>query len=388
MNATKTYAPLSRAAAVGLLGLLPVTALLGCTENAPPLAPEADSPLGGMIPDRTTDVIDIVADSTPNPGQVTGPDGGAGAPEEEAVPLGPSSRTGDDQAMGDEEEEDVPSPDPQGDGAPSAGSSRGGAQRGSGPQEPPPPRANACDQVQVKAGNQQAVAGSGVIAAHRVLVSQVPQLRIESAFRAELTVDPQHVGEVALTVRADDNVLPFVAVEVREGALVVGMKDGAYCLTELSVEGTVGPLSGLSAINGSKVQIRGLQGQAVSVSAESGSEIDASGQAQRWDLRFENASKGTLAIGSATTVDLELENASAVSLAGSAIQTLLVADTASELLATTPSFETQTAQVDVSGISSARLCVSDAVVGSVQGLSNLRVACNGMIDVVGSAMRE
>lgn len=396
MKATETYRTLPGASAGGPLLPLFVTVLLGCT-NSPSAPPEVNSPLGGMPSTMDTDVSYTMADSAQGPNQDMDVNGKAGAQEEaDDSPTEPSTPAGDDQtsdpAIG-EDDDSAPSPVPEdeepqppansGSGGPRDGS---GQPAGSGQESPPPPRTGACDNVNVS--NASAIAGSGVIAAQSTAIAHMPQLRIESAFQAELTVDPQHTGDVTLTVRTDDNILPFVVIEVRDGTLVVGMKDGAYCLSELSVEGTVGPLSELSAADGSKVQIRGLQGQTLAMSAENASEIDATGQAQRWDLRFENASKGSLSLGGATTVDLELVNASAVSLAGTAAETLLVADTASELLATTPSFETRTAQVDVNGISSARLCVSDAVAGNVQALSTLRIACNGKIEVVGTAMRE
>ena len=387
MKATELDTPPSRASAISRRLLLLVAALLGCTENASSASPEAGSPLGGMTPAVDTEVSGAMADSRRDPSQVVSTDEEAGTQvDTDDDPTGPSSAAGDDPAMG-EDDDNAPDLLPDDDEPqPPADSSSGGPQGGLGQQDPSRSGADACNHINI--GNANAILGSGVIAAQVVSVGAASKLRIEGAFRAEFAVDPQHAGDAALTIRADDNILPFVVAEVREDALVVGMKEGAYCLTELSVEGTLFPVSEVSAVNGSRVKIRGLQGQTMAVSAENASEIDAGGQAQRWDLRFGNASKGALSIGRATAVDLELENASVVSLAGSVVEAALMASTASEILATAPGFETRTAQVDVNGISSARLCVSDAVTGKVQELSTLHVACNGKIDIDGPAMRE
>jgi hypothetical protein len=338
---------LSDSSAAGALSLLAATAWLGC-EPMSPEDPGTHADAGLEMPS----------------------DGGAGA-----------TSGGDDRAR-----EEPARSDGQARAEPARNDDRAGAEREaetSGRSDACSGRANV-----VVAGSSNVVAGSGVISQRSLSVARAARWRVESPFRAELTVDPRAMGDVELRVRADDDVLPFVVAEERDGALVLGLEPGAYCLTELSLEATIGPLQELSARAASDVRVRDVRAPLVTLSAEDTSHISASGQAGEWRVRLQDASRGALTVGSASLVELELASASQVSIEGSVEETRVRAYAASQLVATAPGFRTQRARVELDGLARAELCVADSVSGAVMGLAKLLVQCGGDVQVAGSAVRK
>lgn len=250
-----------------------------------------------------------------------------------------------------------------------------------------PPPVNECDDVYID--GVTATAGSGIVEEQVVLLPDTPRFRISGPFQADLYVDPAHSGDIALSLRADDNILPQISAGVQEGEVVVELAQGAFCdLTELAFDVTVSNLSQVSAINAAVVRIHGLDTDSVALGGENASVIHAEGQADEWNLNFSQSSQGFFTIGHSGIVNLELASASEVTITGSATETNLNASTASQLIATTPTFETERAHVEMQGLSHARLCVRDAVDGTVADLSQLFVAGSGNVAVSGAAHRQ
>lgn len=236
---------------------------------------------------------------------------------------------------------------------------------------------------------QRVIAGSGHIVERVITLPQMSRVCIGSAFKATLTVDPHHRGEIALRIRADDSVLPFVVAEPRAGAIFVGLRTGAFSgVTELSVVATLGSLSELSAIHAASACVHNAEGEEVTLHADNGSHLVACGRAQRWTLRLANASRGHLSFNGSAAVHVQLATCSHLSLAGSAAVTEIEANTTSTVLGTRPAFETRRAHVKLGGLSHARLCVRDAISGELRGFSRLFVSGEARIDVKGAVHRE
>jgi hypothetical protein len=232
------------------------------------------------------------------------------------------------------------------------------------------------------------IVGNGRVGQTRVAVVASARICIGHGFRAAVTVDPRHAGEVELSIRADENVLPHVVAGLQAGVVVVGLGRGRFSrLTELSVETTVSRLSEIVADHASRVCVRGLHGSNVSLRADHASRVDAAGQVERWHVELANASSGRVVAEQASTICARLAQASELTLEGSAAHTVLEATGASRLLASSSRFETGRAHVDLNALSSASFYARDVVTGQLRGLSKLRIAGGAQIAVDGKVAR-
>ncbi|MGB5810972.1 MAG: DUF2807 domain-containing protein, partial [Polyangiales bacterium] len=151
-----------------------------------------------------------------------------------------------------------------------------------------------------------------------------------------LTIDPAQRGDVDLEVTAESNLLQYVATEVADDLLGVGITGSIQSNLPITVVGTVNDIREAQVRDGSVLVVEDIDRDTLTIGAATGARLTATG-----------------------TVD-------SLSAAASKGATLA----ASDLMATT-------AEVRFSDGASAVLCVSDEVIGSVTDGATLTVVCGG-----------
>jgi len=115
------------------------------------------------------------------------------------------------------------------------------------------------------------------------------------------------VGSAAsLSVTGDDNLLPYVVTEVREGTLVVEMKPGSYSpRVDLKIVATVPALDAGSVSGSGDLALTGIAGDKLKIRISGSGDARASGKVK--DLSAGVSGSGDLRLGDLESADAEVE---------------------------------------------------------------------------------
>ena len=169
------------------------------------------------------------------------------------------------------------------------------------------------------------IVGSGVTKVETREVAAFHEVDVSSAFEATVAIGTKQ--SVALSV--DDNLLPLVETEVKDGRLSVRYRAGSSITTKApqKVAIVVPALDSIVASGAAKVSAAVGETKAITIEAEGASNVDVQGL-------------------SSDSVDVDATGASRVSLAGKGKQLTLEASGASRFLA--PDVPFDTARVELS----------------------------------------
>jgi hypothetical protein len=133
------------------------------------------------------------------------------------------------------------------------------------------------------------VVGSGHLATESRPVHGFTSVEVTAA--GHLIVE--QTGVESLEVTAEDNVLPLVRSEVRNGRLVLGLEPGASVTAtrEVLFHVTVRDLTGVEASGASRVEIRGVDAAGLTLRAAGASSVTATGHAGHAELDVSGASR-------------------------------------------------------------------------------------------------
>jgi hypothetical protein len=217
------------------------------------------------------------------------------------------------------------------------------------------------------------VHGSGTSQTEERQVGEFTRLQVAHALKVKLTDrDPRSV-----VVTADDNLVPLILTEVKEGALIVSVKDGAHLapVADLSIEVSGRELNWLAASGAASVESGGglvCEMIAVDVSGAASVTLDSVAGSQLW-VRASGASSVKVRSTTAGEGHVDLSGASSLSLEEGKLDTLAVkASGASQL--TARGLAVKTVTVDLSGASEAALQASEGISGTATGASSVTVA--------------
>jgi hypothetical protein len=194
------------------------------------------------------------------------------------------------------------------------------------------------------------VRGSGVAKEETREVGPFTAVEVSGAIEA--TVTPG--AETSVKLSGDDNLVPLVVTEVRDGKLSVRMKDGSNVSTKLPLR---------AAITAPKVN---------SVSASGAVTLRATaGDAERYDARATGASTVTVEGIAAGEASLDASGASNVTASGTTKSLKAGASGASHIHA--EKLAADSVDVAISGASGGTVQAAKSVRGDVSGASNLDV---------------
>jgi hypothetical protein len=205
-----------------------------------------------------------------------------------------------------------------------------------------------------------AVFGDGHLQSESRTVSVFRSVSIASGFQALVTV-----GDPAITVRADENLLPLIETFVDGNSLVVRVQPDTVVMgvTGLEVAVSNPVVEGIDGSGGAVINATATAAQSFTVSAAGGSQVHVEG-VSAVDLDAQaNGGSGVTLLGSATHATTSAQGGSGLHLKGLSLETLAL---------------------DASGGSTIEATVTDNVTGSAEGGSTVDIAGNPTVDVQSS----
>lgn len=211
--------------------------------------------------------------------------------------------------------------------------------------------------------------GSGVVATERRQVAPFEAVSVEGDFEVLVRVAP----ETSLTLTGDDNLLPLVRTEVREGTLHIGATRGVSSRRGIRVSLTTPSLQAVAVSGSSRVDARRFRAEAFRASVSGSGNLSAEGETRTLEIALSGSGNARVT-GSAERV--------AAALSGSGDLDLL-------------RLSARTADVQVSGSGTAALLASDELNASVSGSGDVfyggaprvtsHISGSGTVEPVGSA---
>jgi hypothetical protein len=192
---------------------------------------------------------------------------------------------------------------------------------------------------------------------------------VEGDFEVLVRVAP----ETSLTLTGDDNLLPLVRTEVREGTLHIGATRGVSSRRGIRVSLTTPSLQAVAVSGSSRVDARRFRAEAFRASVSGSGNLSAEGETRTLEIALSGSGNARVT-GSAERV--------AAALSGSGDLDLL-------------RLSARTADVQVSGSGTAALLASDELNASVSGSGDVfyggaprvtsHISGSGTVEPVGSA---
>ncbi len=194
------------------------------------------------------------------------------------------------------------------------------------------------------------IAGSGVTKVETREVAAFHGVDVSSAFEATIAIGTNQ----SVTLSVDDNLLPLVETEVKDGRLSVRYRAGSSITTKTpqKVAIVVPTLDSIVAGGAAKVSAAVGETKAIKIEAGGASNVDVQGL-------------------SSDSVDVDATGAGQVSLAGKGKRLTLEVSGASKFLA--PDVPFDTAKVELSGASRGEVQVTGSIDGDVTGASTLSI---------------
>ncbi len=160
------------------------------------------------------------------------------------------------------------------------------------------------------------IEGSGTITTDSRSIGSFSGISIEGPFETTVSVG----GQPAVTVTADDNLLPYIVTRVDGGTLVVGFKDDTsiHDSHALRVQITTPNLSRAKAEAAAHVSVSGIAGPRFEVEVDAAAQLTAAGSADSISVSGSAGSVARLAdvrAGSAT-VDLDAAAVAELTVSG------------------------------------------------------------------------
>ncbi len=129
--------------------------------------------------------------------------------------------------------------------------------------------------------------GSGRIASESRDLAGFSSIDVGGVFQVEVVVQK----DFAVELEADDNLLPLIMTEVRNGVLVIKAEKKLKSKNPIKVRVSVPELNGLEVSGAAKVSVRNLRNERFAIDASGASKISVEGEASDLTLEVSGASK-------------------------------------------------------------------------------------------------
>jgi hypothetical protein len=150
------------------------------------------------------------------------------------------------------------------------------------------------------------IQGSGVLKTEKRDLKGFDQIDVSAAIQLNFATGPQTTVEVS----SDDNLLPLVVTEVKDGTLIIAMKGSTSTRIGTTVKVSAPKLKALTASGASKATLSGVAEKALRLDVSGASEVTASGTADRLEIECAGASRVNAMKLTAQTVVVKASGAS------------------------------------------------------------------------------
>jgi hypothetical protein len=206
---------------------------------------------------------------------------------------------------------------------------------------------------------QQQVKGSGTMKEETREVGDFTGVEVSHSLQATITIGPK-----AVKLSADDNLLPLIVTEVKDGRLVAKLKENV----------------GIQTSNPMKLTIS--TPKLDSIGASGASHVEATvATSDRFAIDVSGASHATVKGLDTDAIEIDASGASQINVAGRCKSLKLDLSGASNLKAN--DLDAQSVQHDLSGASHGEVRASSSIEGDVSGASKLQVFGQPSIKKVG-----
>lgn len=152
--------------------------------------------------------------------------------------------------------------------------------------------------------------GSGNIASEIRDVSDFTSLDVSGAFEVEVTAQQ----DLSVQVEADDNLLPLIRTEVKNGRLVIETDRKFSTHNPLKIKITTPNLEAIETSGASNVVVTGIDNDAIDVRSSGASSVELSGTSEKLVANISGASKVEASELKAENVTVDASGASKASV--------------------------------------------------------------------------
>ena len=139
----------------------------------------------------------------------------------------------------------------------------------------------------LKWGGKSGLSGSGVVKVEKRDVGAFSAVDVSGAYEVDIICQK----EPSLEIEGDDNILPIVKTEIKNGTLYIRSEHGFNVKKPIKVRITTGNLDGLSSSGASKITLEGVKNEQLVIETSGASKIDAAGETKSLEIESSGASK-------------------------------------------------------------------------------------------------
>lgn len=158
--------------------------------------------------------------------------------------------------------------------------------------------------------NFKGVKGSGNMASEKRSVSDFKGVDVSGIFQVEITAQK----DFSVEVEADDNLLPLISTEVRDGVLYIETEKRVNTGNPLRVRISAPDINKLEATGATNVTISDLKNNSIAVDSSGASKVKISGQTAKFNVDVSGATKVDAAELTAENAFIDASGASNVSV--------------------------------------------------------------------------
>lgn len=173
------------------------------------------------------------------------------------------------------------------------------------------------------AGDRKTVVGSGKPATESRELAKFDELELRGTGDVEITIGRR--GPLEIT--ADDNILPLITTEIKDGRLIISVTGNTRTKTELTYKVTVPDIKAVELAGSGEISIKGVDNKRLSLQIKGSGDVSVSGQTGQLSIALKgsgdvNASKlsaksVSIAIIGSGDANVSVEDNLSVSIKGS-----------------------------------------------------------------------
>jgi hypothetical protein len=143
----------------------------------------------------------------------------------------------------------------------------------------------ACKHIEKMTGGGGQVVGSGVSKVEKRNVPAFTSVDLSGAFEVEITAQK----DLSVELEGDDNILPLIKTEVKNGVLTVGNSESISTKSKLRLKISVPTLDGISASGASDIVASGVKSDNFRIDTSGASNLQISGETKALEVEMSGA---------------------------------------------------------------------------------------------------
>lgn len=152
------------------------------------------------------------------------------------------------------------------------------------------------------AGDKKTVVGSGKKATESRELAKFDELELRGTGDVEITIGRR--GPLKIT--ADDNILPLITTEIKDGRLIISVTGNIRAKTEMSYTVTVPDIKAVTLAGSGEISIKGVDNKNLSLAIKGSGDVRASGKTGQLSIAIKGSGDVSAAKLSAKIVSISI----------------------------------------------------------------------------------